>query len=164
MKKLTLFILFINFFVFGQKSCYQYTTIANTDQLEKTGKFQLIIKNIGNESFKIPKQINMCNMRIVDLEIFNDHNQSFEKMERTEKDIDCFTYQDKLKKIKPNKMHVYDVNLKSDFNVVVSENFFETFSNRKYRFKISFAFNHYQGCGENLMTDWITKTDNILSN
>lgn len=151
MKKLTLFLLFINFFVFGQKSCYEYTTIAKTDQLEKTGKFRLIIKNIGNESFKIPKQINMCNMRIVDLEIFNDHNQSFEKMGRTEKHIDCFTYQDKLKKIKPN------VTLKSDFDVVVNENFFETFSNRKYRFKISFAFNHYQSCGENLMTDWIYK-------
>ncbi len=96
-------------------------------------------------------------MRIVDLEIFNDHNQSFEKMERTEKDIDCFTNQDKLKKIKPNKMHVYEVNLKSVFDVILSKKFFETFNNRPYRFKISFAFNHYKDCGENLITDWIYK-------
>jgi hypothetical protein len=96
-------------------------------------------------------------MKIVDLEFFNDRTQSFEKMERTEKDIDCFTYKDKLKKIKPNKMHTYEVDLKSDFDVVLNENSFEIFNDRKYRFKISFAFNHYQDCGENLLIDWIYK-------
>ncbi|MDQ0591758.1 hypothetical protein QFZ37_000127 [Chryseobacterium ginsenosidimutans] len=85
MKKLIVFFLCTNFFVFGQKSCYQYVTTAKTDQLKKTGKFELVIINTGNESFKIPKKINLCNMRIVDLEFFNDATQSFEKLERTEK-------------------------------------------------------------------------------
>ncbi len=157
MKKLILFFVFISCFFSGQKSCCQYVTDSKTNYLKSTGKFELIIKNTGNESFKVPKEINFCNMRMVDFEFFNDETQLFEKVKRTEKDIDCFTYWDRLKRIKPNKIHTYQVNLKSYFDVIWSESYFESFNDRKYRFKISFAFNDYHNRGENLMTDWIYK-------
>lgn len=157
MNKLILFFVFISCFVSGQKSCCQYVTAAKTDYLKSTGKFELIIKNTGDESFKVPKEINFCNMRMVDFEFYNDETQLFEKVKRTENDVDCFTYRDKLKRIKPNKTHTYQVNLKSYFDVIWSEYFFESFNDKKYRFKISFAFNDYHNRGKNLMTDWIYK-------
>jgi len=164
MKKLILFFVFISFFVSGQKSCCQYATVPKTEDLKTTGKFELTVKNTGDESFKVPKEINFCNMRMVDFEVFNDETQLFEKVKRTENDVDCFTNRHRLKRIKPNKTHTYQVNLKSYFEVIWSEHFFEKFNNRKYRFKISFAFNDDQNRGENLLTGWITKTDGILSN
>ncbi len=155
MRKLILFSVFINCFVSGQKSCCSYLTASKTSYLKSTGEFELNIKNIGNESFKVPKEINFCNMRIVDFELFNEETQLFEKMNRTENDIDCFTYSDKLKKIKPDKTYTYQVNLKSYFDTIWSGHFFENFNDRKYRFKISFAFHDYHNRGENLLTDWI---------
>ncbi|WPO83211.1 hypothetical protein SD427_02375 [Chryseobacterium sp. JJR-5R] len=155
MRKLILFSVFINCFVSGQKSCCQYLTASKTSYLKSTGKFELNIKNTGNEFFKVPKEINFCNMRMVDFELFNEETQLFEKMNRTENDIDCFTYSDKLKKIKPDKTYTYQVNLKSYFDIIWNEHFFEDFNDRKYRFKISFAFHDYYNRGENLLTDWI---------
>lgn len=94
-------------------------------------------------------------MRMVDFELFNEETQLFEKINRTENDIDCFTYSDKLKKNKPDKTYTYQVNLKSYFDIIWNEHFFEDFNDRKYRFKISFAFHDYHNHGENLLTDWI---------
>ncbi|WP_263004617.1 hypothetical protein [Chryseobacterium edaphi] len=98
-------------------------------------------------------------MRLIDLEIFNEDTQSFEKMNLAKKDIDCFTYKDKDFKLKPNKNYVYEVNIKSDFEVMQSTKFFEVFNDRKYRFKISFSLDTYAHCGEsnNVVTNWIYK-------
>ncbi|WP_143884871.1 hypothetical protein [Chryseobacterium binzhouense] len=98
-------------------------------------------------------------MRLENLELYNEENQSFEKMNLAKKDIDCFTYKDKDIKLKPNKKYVYEVNMKSDFAVLQNGNFFEAFNNRKYRFKVSFALDSYSNCGESniLITDWIYK-------
>ncbi|MBW7676862.1 hypothetical protein [Chryseobacterium chendengshani] len=158
MKKL-IFILFLNLdlFVFAQNCKYLVT--VNADNLKETGKFKLMLKNIDGKFFKIPKEINFCNMRLVDLEFYNEITQSFKKMELSNKDIDCFTYKDKDIKLKPNKIYVYNVNIKSDFEVIQSSKFFEIFNDRKYRFKISFYLDSYIQCGESnrLVTDWIYK-------
>ena len=151
MKKLILFFLLIDSFVFGQKNNYSIAVYA--DKLKETGKLKLIVKNRGDESFKVPKKLNFCTMRIVDLEFFNNEIQSFEKIKRTAKDIDCFASPDKFKKIKPYKIYKYEVDIKSDFNIIQSENFFEVLNQSKYRFKIHFASEN----GEILITDWIYK-------
>jgi len=61
--------------------------------------------------------------------------------------------------LKPNKTYIYDVNIKSDFEVLQGDRFFDTFNDRKYRFKISFPLESYSQCGESnqLITDWIYK-------
>ena len=66
------------------------------DDLKETGRIKLFIKNTGKETFRVRKEINFCNMRLVDLESFNYDTQSFEKYV-IQKDIDCFTYRDKSK-------------------------------------------------------------------
>ncbi|MCW3169698.1 hypothetical protein OMO38_14325 [Chryseobacterium sp. 09-1422] len=98
-------------------------------------------------------------MRLIDLEIFNEDTQSFEKMNLAKKDIDCFDFKDKSIKLRPAKINVYTVDIKSDFAVLQSTDFFETFNDRKYRFKISFSLDTYAHCGEsnNVVTDWIYK-------
>ena len=137
----------------------KYQVAFNSENLKQTGKFKLTLKNIDSIFFKIPKEINFCNMRLEDLEFYNENTRSFERMNLANKDIDCFTYKDKNIKLKPNKIYVYHVNIKSDFEVIQSSNFFEIFNDRKYRFKISFYLDTYIQCGESnrLVTDWIYK-------
>lgn len=144
-------------FALAQNCKYQLT--INSENLKETGKFKLTIKNTDSQSFKIPKKINLCNMRLIDLEIFNEDTQSFEKMNLAKKDIDCFDFKDKSIKLRPAKINVYTVDIKSDFAVLQSTDFFETFNDRKYRFKISFSLDTYAHCGEsnNVVTDWIYK-------
>ena len=144
-------------FALAQNCKYQLT--INSENLKETGKFKLTIKNTDSQSLKIPKKINLCNMRLIDLEIFNEDTQSFEKMNLAKKDIDCFDFKDKSIKLRPAKINVYTVDIKSDFAVLQSTDFFETFNDRKYRFKISFSLDTYAHCGEsnNVVTDWIYK-------
>lgn len=144
-------------FALAQNCKYQLT--INSENLKETGKFKLTIKNTDSQSFKIPKKINLCNMRLIDLEIFNEDTQSFEKMNLAKKDIDCFDFKDKSIKLRPAKINVYTLDIKSDFAVLQSTDFFETFNDRKYRFKISFSLDTYAHCGEsnNVVTDWIYK-------
>jgi hypothetical protein len=158
MKKLFSFIIFMSCsFAFAQNCKYQLT--INSENLKEKGKFKLTIKNTDSQSFKIPKKINLCNMRLIDLEIFNEDTQSFEKMNLAKKDIDCFDFKDKSIKLRPAKINVYTLDIKSDFAVLQSTDFFETFNDRKYRFKISFSLDTYAHCGEsnNVVTDWIYK-------
>lgn len=140
---------------FSQKCRYQ--TAVYTENFKETGKFKLVIKNTDYQTFKIRKEINFCNMRLKSLELFNEESQSFEKMNFINKDVDCFTYKDKDIKLRPDKEYDYEVNMKSDFAVLQNDNFFETFNDRKYRFKVSFALDSYSQCGESniLITDWI---------
>jgi hypothetical protein len=158
MKKLlsSVFII-LSWCAFSQKCSYQ--TLIHSEDLKETGKFKLIIKNTDHKTFKIPKKINFCNMRLESAEFYNKKNQSFEKINPANKDIDCFTYKDREIKLKPNKEHVYEVNMKSDFAVLQSDNFFEAFNDRKYRFKVSFALGSYSKCGKSnkIVTDWIYK-------
>lgn len=150
--------MFISTFIFGQNNC-QYSVKIKNDNLKNTGLFTLSIMNVGNESFKIPKELNVCNMRLKDLEFFNEETNSFEKMKMGNKDIDCFTYRNKDKNLKPQKTHSYTINIKSDFEVLQNSKFFETSNNRKYRFKLIFSLDSYNRCGESntLITDWIYK-------
>ena len=144
-------------FSFAQNCRYQVA--INSENLKAPGKFKLTIVNTDSQSFKIPKKINLCNMRLIDLEIFNEDTQSFEKMNLAKKDIDCLDFKDKSIKLRPAKINVYTVDIKSDFAVLQSTDFFETFNDRKYRFKISFSLDTYAHCGEsnNVVTDWIYK-------
>ena len=159
MKKSAIILLLVmNLLVFAQENC-QYSVTINSDRLKETGVFQLTIKNVGDKSFKIRREINFCNMLLNDLEYYNEKTNQYEKMYRAKKDIDCFTYRDKSKTLKPQKSYNYDVNIKSDFEVIQSENFFDTFNDIKYRFKISFYLDSYDVCGDSndLFTDWIYK-------
>ncbi|MXS71082.1 hypothetical protein GSF70_07620 [Flavobacteriaceae bacterium W22] len=132
---------------------------VNNEGFNETGKFNLKIKNIDQKSFKIPKIINFCNIRLVALEFYNEESQAFEKANLGNKDIDCFSFKDKSRNLQPDKIHFYEVNMKSDFEVLQSEKFFDSFKNRKYRFKISFPLDSYTQCGESniLTTEWIYK-------
>lgn len=159
MKKIILLLLLLmGFSVFAQENC-QFSVIINSDKLKETGMFQLTIKNTGDISFKVPKEINLCNIQLNDLEYFNENTNQYEKMYRAKKDIDCFSYRDKSKMLKPQKSYKYNVNIKSDFEVIQANNFFDTFNDRKYRFKISFYLDSYDRCGDSndLFTDWIYK-------
>lgn len=149
--------LIISCFVFSQNCKYSVT--VNNDGFEKTGKFTLKIINTDQKPFKIPATINLCNIKLVALEFFNEESQAFEKTNLANKDIDCFTFKDKSKNLRPDKMYVYEINIKSDFEVLQSKNFFDSFKNRKYRFKISFPLDSYNQCGESnvLITEWIYK-------
>lgn len=140
-------------FSFAQNCKYQVT--INSENLKEKGKFKLTIVNTDSQSFQIPIKINLCNMRLVDLEFFNDATQTFEKKTLSNKDIDCFK-PDIMKKLKPNKTFIYTVNMQSDLDVIERINFFKDHKNSKYRFKISFAINNYKNCGA-LNTDWIYK-------
>lgn len=158
MKKLIIILfLIINIFAFAQKC--NYLTALNAENLKQAGKFKLLIKNNDDKSFKIPKEINFCNMRVTKLEVFNEKTQSFEVFSLAKKDIDCFTYKDKSVSLKPSQTYIYDVNIKSDFEVLQSSKFFETFNDKKYRFKISFSLDSYDECGDSntLVTGWIYK-------
>ncbi len=149
--------LIINCFLFSQ-NC-KYTVNVNNEGFNETGKFNLKITNIDQKSFKIPKIINFCNIRLVALEFYNEESQAFEKANLANKDIDCFAFKDKSRNLRPNKNHFYEVNMKSEFEVLQSEKFFDSFKNRKYRFKISFPLDSYTQCGESntLTTEWIYK-------
>ena len=155
MKQLFLLLIFVSSFIFAQNNC-QYSVEIKSNDLKSTGFFFLSIKNIGNESFKIPKKINLCNMRLEDLEFLNKENGRFEKMKLANKDIDCFKLE-KEKNLKPNKVYTYKVDLKSDFSVIESDGFFKTFNDRTYRFKLSFALDGYRKCNKALITNWIYK-------
>lgn len=137
----------------------KYQVIINSENLKQSGKFELTITNADIKSFKIPKEINLCNMRLIDFEIFNKNTQVFEKINLVNKDIDCFDLKDKLLKLRPDKTYVYTIDIKSDFKVLQSTDFFETLNNETYRFKISFPLGDYVKCGasNNLKTDWIYK-------
>ncbi|WP_139326197.1 hypothetical protein [Chryseobacterium gambrini] len=132
---------------------------VNNEGFNETGKFNLKITNIDQKSFKIPKIINFCNIRLVALEFYNEESQAFEKANLANKDIDCFAFKDKSRNLQPNKNHFYEVNMKSEFEVLQSEKFFDSFKNRKYRFKVSFPLDSYNQCGESniLTTEWIYK-------
>lgn len=147
----------MGFSVFAQENC-QFSVIINSDKLKETGVFQLVIKNTGDKSFKVPKKINLCNIRLENLELLNKENGNYEKMKMANKDIDCFKYE-KRKIIKPNKIYKYIVDIKSDFDVMQANNFFDTFNDKTYRFKISFYLDFDNQCGDsnNLITDWIYK-------
>lgn len=158
MKKLFSFIIFMSCsFAFAQNCKYQIS--ITSDNLKETGKFKLAIKNTDSQSFKIPEKINLCNMRLIDLEVYNESNKTFEKINLAKKDIDCFDFKDKSINLRPAKTNFYTVDIKSDFTVLQSTDFFETFNDRKYRFKISFPLDSYVRCGESnkLITDWIYK-------
>ena len=154
MKILSLFLICISTIVFGQTNC-RYSVKINNDHLKDTGYFTLSVTNTGSGSFKIPKKTDLCNIRLIELELFNNKTQTYEKMSLANKDIDCFK-PDKMKNLKSNKTFKYKVNIKSDFEVLENVNFFEEHNNLKYRFKISFPLNKYKNC-ENLITDWIYK-------
>lgn len=159
MKKLILFFLFLaSFYNYAQEGC-QYLVNVYADDLKETGRIKLFIKNTGKETFRERKEINFCNMRVVDLESFNYDTQSFEKVRNTKKDIDCFTYRDKSKTLKSGKTHIYDIDIKSDFKILVNDSFFDSLKNKKYRFRISFALDSYKRCGNSnmMITDWIYK-------
>lgn len=147
----------ISWFAFSQKCNYQI--FINSENLKETGKFKLMIKNTDNQSFKIRKEISFCNMRLESLEFYNGETQSFEKINLANKDIDCFTYRDKDFNLKPNKTYTYNINIKSDLEVMQGDKFFDTFNDRKYRFKISFPLGSYSQCGESnqVITDCIYK-------
>ncbi|SDI51229.1 hypothetical protein [Chryseobacterium jejuense] len=153
---LILFLL-INIFAYGQKCNYQ--TAVNTENLKQTGRFKLLIKNNDEKSFKISKELNLCNMRLEKFEFYNEETQTFEAAHMPKKDIDCFTYSSKAINLKPSQTYIYDINIKSDFEVLQSNKFFETFNDRKYRFKLTFSLGSYDRCrGSNtLITDWIYK-------
>lgn len=158
MKKLIVILfLIVNIFAFAQKCNYQ--TAVNTENLKQTGKFKLLIKNNNDKSFRIPKEVNFCNMRITELELYNEKAQSFEAFSLAKKDIDCFTYKNKLLNLKLGKTYIYDIDIKSDFDVLQSNKFFETLNDKKYRFKISFFLGSDEECGDSnvLITGWIYK-------
>ena len=158
MKKLIIILfLIINIFAFAQKC--NYLTAVNAENLKQTGKFKLLIQNSDDKSFKIPKEIIFCNMRVTKLELYNENTRSFEAFSLAKKDIDCFTYKDKSISLKAGQTYIYDVNIKSDFEVLQSRKFFETFNDKKYRFTISFSLDSYDECGDSntLVTDWIYK-------
>lgn len=152
-----LFCLSFNFFVLAQHCNYQVT--VNSDNLKETGKIKLFIKNTDNKNFKVPKEINFCNIYLIDLEYFNMKTNQYEKMQRAKKDIDCFTHNNKKVKLKPGKTYVYDIDIKDVFEILQHNNFFETFNDIKFRFKISFPLESNNRCGESntLLTDWIYK-------
>ncbi|WP_131725478.1 MULTISPECIES: hypothetical protein [unclassified Chryseobacterium] len=158
MKKLFSFIIFMIYSSSFAQNC-TYQVAINSENLKGTGKFKLTIKNTDSQSFKIPKKINLCNMRLIDLEMYNESKKSFEKINLAKKDIDCFDFKDKSIKLKPAKANIYTVDIKSDLAVLQSTDFFETFNDRKYRFKISFPLDSYARCGESnkLITDWVYK-------
>lgn len=137
----------------------RYTVAIHSENFNETGKFKLEIRNTDQKSFKVPKLINLCNIRLIALELYNEKNQIFEKANLANKDIDCFTFKDKSRNLRPDENRVYEVNMKSDFDVLQSKNFFEGFRNRKYRFKISFPLDFSNQCGESniLVTEWIYK-------
>lgn len=141
----------INSFVFAQENTYLIT--VHSEKLSETGKLEMIVNNRGNKSFNVPEKLNFCTMRIVDLELFNNEIQAFEKIKRTEKDVDCFDSRDTFKAIKPKKIYTYEIDIKSDFNAIQNENFFENLNHSKYRFKIYFLTEN----GKTIMTDWIYK-------
>ncbi len=149
--------LMVNIFAYGQKC--NYLTVVNTENLKQTGEFKLLIKNNDDSSFKISKELNFCNMRLEKLELYNEKNKAFETAHVPKKDIDCFTYHNKSRNLKPGQTYIYDINIKSDFEVLQSTNFFEVFNDKKYRFKLSFSLDSYDRCGESntLITDWIYK-------
>lgn len=155
-----LFILLCSFhcLVLAQENC-KYSVEINSKNLKETGKFKLSIKNIGLKAFKISKEINFCNMYLVNLEYFNEKSKNYEKMKLAHKDVDCFTYRNKNKNLRPNHIYVYDVDIKNDLEVLQHDNFFGIFNDIKYRFKVSFSMESYDKCGEynNLTTDWIYK-------
>ncbi|WP_221177748.1 hypothetical protein, partial [Epilithonimonas hominis] len=152
------FILFISFIAFSQEHC-NYLVTLNSENLKDTGKFKLFIKSTDDKSFRIRKEVNFCNMRLNEFELYDEKTKSFDKIHLGTKDIDCFTYNDKYKKLKPNETYTYNVDIKSDFEVLRNSKFFETYNDRKYRFKISFNLDSYDRCGESntLITDWIYK-------
>lgn len=154
-KQILFFLLFVNFFAFAQENC-KYSVTVNSDNLKQTGKFKLTIKNTDNQFFKIPRNLNLCEIRLVDLEFFNEESQSFEKTKGQTADIDCLYV--KPRKLKPNKTYVYEVNIKSDFDTMLKKGFFEKWNDKKYRFKLSFYLNGSKNkyCGS-LITDWIYK-------
>ncbi|MCG2794009.1 MAG: hypothetical protein L6262_10740 [Weeksellaceae bacterium] len=159
MKNIISFILLVmNSIVFSQEHC-DYLVTVNSENLKETGKLKLFIKNIDNKSFRIRREINFCNMMLNDFEWYDEKTKSFDKIPLGTKDIDCFLYNDKYKKLKPKETFVYDVDIKSDFEVLRNSKFFETFNDKKYRFKISFNLDTYDRCGESntLITDWIYK-------
>jgi len=159
MKNLILFFLFlIGFYAFAQEGC-QYIVKVNADGLKETGKIRLFIQNTGKETFKVSEKLNFCNIRLADLESFNQDTQSFEKLNISQKDIDCFKYQDKSKSLKPDKAYTYIIDIKSDFEILLNKSFFDVFRNKRYRFKISFALDSYKLCRKSntLITDWIYK-------
>lgn len=134
MKKLIIILfLIINIFAFAQKCNYA----VNAENLKQTGKFKLLIKNSDDRSFKIPKEIIFCNMRVTKLELYNENIRSFEAFSLA-KDIDCFTYKDKSISLKAGQTYIYDVNIKSDFEVLQSRKFFETFNDKNTDLKFHF--------------------------
>lgn len=156
-KTILFFLLLISFFAFAQEHC-NYSVTINSDSLKETGKFKLSVKNIGNKSFIIPKEINICNIILFYLDVFNEKTQTFEKMSERLGNADCFGYDYKYKKLKPSKTYTYEVNIKSDFESLQQRNFFETFNDRKYRFKIGFPLHSDKYGNRNfLTTDWIYK-------
>lgn len=156
-ERIIILLLIINIFAYAQKC--NYLTAINDENLKQTGKFKLLIKNNDKKSFRISKEVNFCNMRLKELEFFNEKTQSFEAASIAKKDIDCFTYRDKAIKLKSGQTYIYDVDIKSDFEVLQTRRYFETFNDRKYRFKISFSLDSYDECGDSntLVTDWIYK-------
>lgn len=157
-KQILFFFLFIYFFVFPQKHCKYLVTVLN-DSLRQKGSLKIIIKNIDENSFYLPKKISLCNMRLEDLEIFDEVKKKYIEMNHSKKDIDCFTFRNREKKLKPSKTYVYNINIKSDFEVLLHHGFFEKYNNQKYRFKLSFSLDTYERCGASntLITDWIYK-------
>ncbi|PKF75556.1 hypothetical protein [Chryseobacterium sp. PMSZPI] len=158
MKKLTLILfLMVAIFAFGQKC--NYTTAVNSENLKQTGKFKLLIRNNDEKSLKISKELIFCNMRLEKLEFYNERTKTFEAAHIPKKDIDCFTYHNKAINLRPGQTYIYDIDIKSDFDVLQSNKFFEKANERKYRFKLTFSVDDYDRCGESntLITDWIYK-------
>ncbi|MDR2236079.1 MAG: hypothetical protein LBE92_08145 [Chryseobacterium sp.] len=156
-KAILILFLMINIFAYGQEC--NYLAAVNTENLKQTGQVKLLIKNEGDKSFKIHKELNFCNMRLEKLEFYNEKTKVFEAAAMSKKDIDCFTYQDKNINLKPGQTYIYDVNIKSDFDILQKNRFFETFNDKKYRFKLTFSLGSNKNCGESnyLITDWIYK-------
>lgn len=158
MKKLTLILfLMVNIFAFGQKC--NYTTAVNSENLKQTGRFKLLIKNTDKKAITIGKELNFCVMRLEKLEFYNEKTSAFEAAVIPKKDIDCFTYHNKNIKLKPEQTYIYDIDIKSDLDVLQSNRFFEGANERKYRFKLIFSVDSYDRCEESntLITDWIYK-------
>jgi len=137
MKKILFFIL-ISQFLFSQNIECGYSISFDSTEFNSTGKVKTFIKNIGKENLIVPNKLSFCNLYLLQFENYNEETKQFENAKKWKKDIDCFTYKTRDRVLKPNKIFVYILDLKSDFDVMMNDNFWEANKNINYRLKLDF--------------------------
>lgn len=156
MLKKFFFFLILSQNFFSQKIECGYSVIFDSTEFKNTGKIKAYIKNIGNKNLDVPNKFSFCNLYLIGYEIYNEETKQYENAKKWKKDIDCFTYRTRNKNLKPNKILVYTLDLKSDFNIMMQDNFYEQNKNVKYRVKLDFPI-YSKNCNsdevENI--DWI---------